>query len=534
MNFYSILLSAKYWLKEWGWGMVAAFSSYALLLSAQPPYHTPESAYVFLLPSLIWFSFKPKISKVLVCYTLAGFVYYICLIGWIRHITFGGMLMASLLLSLYTIPWFLTAKYFLFLGVSRSFGKRCLYLLFLPCLWVTIEWLRSQFTLGFPWCPLSITQWERPMILQSSAWVGAWGVSFFLVFFNLCIGSYVHHLLVRRRDAQAPSFFNVCPDFYLGIGLFCLMVTPFLLEMYRVDPKEEISKVRVGVCQPYLQDKWVQGNASLHKDKLSGQTKLLSSMSPDFVVWPEASTPYALNLDSNWVKELVEETNTTLLLGAVVKEDFYSYNTVAKVSPKHGIDPLWYAKRKLVPFGEYIPFPFNFFSALTRFVGPVGNFTSGDTFCPISLSLPNGKNLKIGPLICYEDIFPSLARDAAISETDLLFVTTNDAWFGEEGCAEQHAAHSVLRAVETGLPVLRCGNAGWSGWIDHLGRKRDVLRDEHGSIYFEGAGVIELQIQRRAVTFYSSTGDFFPIACLVCFIFLILVISWKRKLPSEV
>jgi len=530
MNFYSLLLSIKYWLKEWGWGLAVAFSSYALLLAAQPPNDTPEAAYVYLIPSLIWFFCKPKMSRVFYCYLIAGFVYHVFLIGWIRHITFGGMLMASLLLSLYTIPWFLAARYFMSLGLSRSFGKRCLYLLLLPCLWVTIEWFRSQFTLGFPWCPLSITQWERPMILQSSAWVGAWGVSFFLVFFNLCIGSYIHHLLVRRREAQTHFFFTICPDFYLGIGLFCLMVSPFLLNIYGGNQKEEILKVRVGICQPYLQDKWVSGNASLHKDKLCGQTKLLSSMSPDFIVWPEASTPYALNIDSKWVEELVDETNTTLLLGAVMKEDFYSYNTVAKVSPRQGIDPLWYAKRKLVPFGEYIPFPFNFLSTLTRFVGPVGNFTSGDTFSPISLSLPDGKKLTVGPLICYEDIFPSLARDAAIWETDLLFVTTNDAWFGEEGCAEQHAAHSVLRAIETGLPVLRCGNAGWSGWIDHLGRKRDVLKDENGSIYFEGAGVIELQSQKRAVTYYSLRGDFFPVACLICSIFLTLAISFKRKI----
>ena len=65
----------------------------------------------------------------------------------------------------------------------------------------------------------------------------------------------------------------------------------------------------------------------------------------------------------------------------------------------------------------------------------------------------------------------------------LLFVTTNDAWFGEEGCAEQHAAHSVIRALESGLPVLRCGNAGWSGWISPKGVVMDLLEDESGDIH---------------------------------------------------
>ena len=82
------------------------------------------------------------------------------------------------------------------------------------------------------------------------------------------------------------------------------------------------------------------------------------------------------------------------------------------------------------------------------------------------------KSIKIGPLICYEDIFPNLSREISLSGVDLFFVTTNNAWFGEEGCAEQHAAHSVLRAVETQKPFVRCGNAGWSGWIDSKGYQR--------------------------------------------------------------
>ena len=529
MNFYSIFLSLKYWLREWGGGLVAAFSTYALLLSAQPPYQTPESSYVFLIPSLIWFFFKPKMGRVLVCYLIAGFVYHVCLVGWIRHITFGGMLTASLLLSLYLLPWFLSARYFIPLGTGHSFGKRCLYLFMLPCLWVSIEWLRSQFTLGFPWCPLSITQWERPMILQTSAWVGAWGVSFFLVFFNLCVSSYIHHLLVRRKEAEVRLLSNFCPDFYLGIGLFCLMVSPFLMSINR-GGEDGGREIRVGVCQPYLEDKWVSGNASLHKERLRHQTMLLANMSPDFIVWPEASTPYPLNLDSKWVEELASEANTTILLGAVVREELYSYNTVAKVSPLQGLDPLWYAKRKLVPFGEYIPFPFSFIPGLSRFVGPIGNFTSGDDFQPISLSGGNKDELTIGPLICYEDIFPGLAQGAALAGNDLIFVSTNDAWFGEEGCAEQHAAHSVLRAIETGLPVLRCGNAGWSGWIDPLGRKRDVLKDENGNIYFEGAGIIKLDLKKRGGGMYARMGDFFPVCCLLMVIFFM---SWSLMRPKN-
>ena len=197
--------------------------------------------------------------------------------------------------------------------------------------------------------------------------------------------------------------------------------------------------------------------------------------------------------------------------------------------PHAGLDREWYAKRTLVPFGEYIPFPFRWLLGLSKLVGPVGNFTKGDFFVPLDLPLSSGRNLSFGPLICYEDIFPNLARDAVRKGSEILFVTTNDAWFGEEGCAEQHAAHSVMRAVEAGLPLLRCGNAGWSGWIDPLGRKREVLEDQDGSIYFQGAGIVEVSTKFNSKTLYSKLGDYFAYFCFIIFLILICFCFFDRK-----
>jgi apolipoprotein N-acyltransferase len=130
--------------------------------------------------------------------------------------------------------------------------------------------------------------------------------------------------------------------------------------------------------------------------------------------------------------------------------------------------------------------------------------------------------VRAGFLICYEDIFPGLARRTQELDADLLVVSTNDAWFAEEGCAEQHAAHSVMRAVENHLPVIRCGNAGWSGWIDQQGRVRDVLKNEQGSIYFEGATVLEVQVPIRSFSSRYSMGDQFAYLCLGLFLAILL------------
>ena len=124
----------------------------------------------------------------------------------------------------------------------------------------------------------------------------------------------------------------------------------------------------------------------------------------------------------------------------------------------------------------------------------------------------NNKQIKFGALVCYEDFFPQLARKAVVAGSDILFVATNDTWYGEEGAAYFHAAHSILRAVENRRPVIRSGNAGWSGWIDPLGKVRECLVDDTNSIYFKGGGVMELKLNPEfssKISFYVKYGDWF-------------------------
>ena len=119
-------------------------------------------------------------------------------------------------------------------------------------------------------------------------------------------------------------------------------------------------------------------------------------------------------------------------------------------------------------------------------------------------------------LVADEDLFPQLAVDEVRSGADALVVVTNDAWYGEGAAAYQHAASSVLRAVETRRPVLRCGNAGWSGWIDEFGNIRRVATDESGSIYFRGTRLARVTRDQRWVgrnSFYVEHGDWFVLAC---------------------
>jgi apolipoprotein N-acyltransferase len=515
---------------EIGWGLFSSGFSFFLLYLSQPPGDFPEAAYFFLLPFLIWLNFKPEQKSVLISLFVTGVIYQISLLFWIRHVSFPGLAAMAIILSSYNLPWYIAARKLVPIFVVGSFRVRLTLLLGLSSLWVAIEWARGLFSLGFPWCPLSVTQWERPALLQLVPYFGGFIVSFFLIFFNLCLASYLHHLLVRRtKDNPSGYFSNLCPDFYFCMLFFLLMLSPLFIKVDKshlsVHGNEE-PNLRVGICQPYLKDKWISSNAQKNKNLLIEQTKLVALQRPDVIFWPEASTPFAVNEDRAWVEELSAEINIPLLIGSVIKKDEVSYNSVVAISPSSGLGQEFYAKQKLVPFGEFVPFPFDLIPGIRRMVGPVGDFGTGVSSQNFSFLCEGNQTFNVHPLICYEDIFPSLVAPLERTHNSCIFVTTNDAWFGEEGCAEQHAAHSVFRALESGMPVIRCGNAGWSGWISPKGVIVEVLQDELQGVYFAGASVFHVSFSSNS----DKAFDFqqlFPLLC-VTFSFFCFAFSVKK------
>jgi apolipoprotein N-acyltransferase len=215
-----------------------------------------------------------------------------------------------------------------------------------------------------------------------------------------------------------------------------------------------------------------------------------------------------------FVESLSAKARTPLLLGSIAFENAGTdtsrwLNAALVVAPDRGLQSAFYAKRHLVPFGEYVPLR-PALGWMTKFVPIPDDCTAGTDPAPLLVSMKGGANA-FGVLICYEDIFPQLARHTVLSGADALAVLTNDAWYGEGAAAYQHAAHSVLRAVETRRPVLRCGNAGWSGWIDEFGAIRFPLARD-GSVYFRGTQTADVTRDSRWIgrnTFYVDHGDWF-------------------------
>jgi apolipoprotein N-acyltransferase len=198
---------------------------------------------------------------------------------------------------------------------------------------------------------------------------------------------------------------------------------------------------------------------------------------PAVVVWPETASPFLLQTDAAARAAISEAAGTApALVGAVrFGQDNWPRNSLFAVPPGGGLagggpagggltDEMTgiYDKWHLVPFGEYQP---GWFPAPFQVV-PGGGFRPGPG--PRTLHVPGLP--PVGPLICYEAIFPAQVVDEADRPAWLVNVT-NDAWFGNSTGPRQHLAAARMRAVEEGLPLLRAANTGISAEFDPRGHE---------------------------------------------------------------
>lgn len=478
-----------------------------------PPFDICECAYILFVPLLIWLKAKPTYKAVIWVGLGSALFSWISILMFLRHVTYVGTFLLAFFLSLYFVMWLCYARWLLPEISKKHFIFRLMGFGAIAGLWVILEWLRSFLLYGMPMGPLSLSQWQRPVLLQIAAWTGAYGISFFLIFFNCCLAQTLFRLVAYRSEKVAYRWFS--PDFYMGI--FSLMALPIIyFQSLPGSFENEETIFNFALVQPNVEPllEWNAVDIAERVAVLEAQVERIALMDFDLLLLPEGVTPKAILGDYTTLEAteaMVNRTGRPFLMGSQAYGAYggYLHNGVFLVEPGLGLNPNYYAKQKLVPFGEFVPYPFH--GLIDRFAAIQGEFTPGTTPNLFEIKL-NAAPIKLGALICYEDCFPELARKSVSAGSDILFVATNDAWYGEESAAYFHAAHSVLRAVENRRPVIRSGNAGWSGWIDPYGKIRDLLVDDTNSIYFRGGGVMELKLYpkfRSKMSFYTKYGDWF-------------------------
>ena len=497
------------------WGVLAGLCTTLFWVLSIPPFEFAEAAYIAFVPLLLWLYTRPGRGLCALVAVGTGWLAWLAILIWLRHVTlFGTVALSGILAGIFAV-WLFLVRWILPRVADRSFVVRAVAFAGLAGAWVVLEWVRTWLFWGFPWAPISLSQWERPVVLQIAAWTGAYGVSFLLIYFNFCIAQTLRNRVVIKTRKLWSGWFSL--DLYVAMAALGLCIFVFLKSLPR--PGSAVPLFTAAVVQPYIAPelKWDGAKELENLTVLERQTRFVASLESDLVLWPEAATPWPIvgypHMQER-VEHLVKDIDKPILMGnlAVDREADLWYNGVFLVEPESGLSDVFYVKRELVPFGEFVPEPFGF---LDKVVPLGGSFVPGTAPGLMALKVRE-QTLKVGSLVCYEDVFPGLARESARAGAQVFFVATNNAWYGEEGGASQHAAHSVLRAVENRRPVMRCGNGGWSGWIDCYGTVRDVLRDENGSVYFRGGGsytVVHFEQWMQRQSFYTRHGDWFVALC---------------------
>ena len=366
------------------------------------------------------------------------------------------------------------------------------------------EILRGHFLGGFPWNLPAHALNGILVLLQTGRIAGIYGLSFLVVAWSA-----LPALLADAggRDRLRPAvliLFALCAALVFGAWR---LLTPSAGTM-----------VAVRIVQPNVdqREKWKPANRETIFRRLLALTARpgRGDFRPDVIVWPESAVPFLLDENPRALAMIAEvlRPGQVLLTGAIRRaapsgpDSRRLYNSLLAIDDQGRIIGR-YDKRRLVPFGEYLPLaavlePLG----IRRLVDLPGGFLEGRNESPMKLpGLPPA-----GGLICYEAIFPHLGK----GDGAWLVNVTNDAWFGRSSGPWQHLAAARLTAIVTGRPLVRAANTGISAIIDGKGR---ILR--HLPLMREGNLDSHL-IAEDAISSTSSAGDGAIFFLLLLVIFL--------------
>jgi apolipoprotein N-acyltransferase len=463
--------------------ILGALASGFLFAAAFPAWDLGWLAWVALVPLLLSIRGVSP-AQAFGLGAIAGLVGYGWLMSWIA--IFGAPAWALLSVGLASLLGAFAAAAVV---LAQHYGGRGghVWLWIVPLTWLAVEVIRSVGPLGFPWGLLGLTQHRLPMTLAAAAIGGVFGLGAVIALVNAGLAA-----IIAERRISRP----VLAAFAL---VAAIVAVPYALPEHRAPAARIVAAIQPNV-PPLL-----RGNPSISTTIMEGllrQTAQAREAGAEIIVYPESAVPPDLStvIGNRWAMARAAD-------GAVVVAGAYlpgPQNGVLVVGP-NGQTLGRYAKRRLVPFGE-------------------AGLRPGVDADPVST--PAGS---IGLAICYESAFTELIRPLAAGHADLLAVLTNDGWFGTSAGPPQHAAHAVMRAVETGRSLVRAANTGTSMLIRPDGRV--VASQPLGT-----AGVLAAELPVGGpVTPYVRWGWLIVPLGLAVWLAALAPLTWEawRRRPNE-
>lgn len=364
---------------------------------------------------------------------------------------------------LHAIPSALFVPLFLVAARGKA-AKR--YPVLLPilagALWCIAEWSLTLGWSGVPWARLALGQMELLPMVQTASLFGSYGITFLIVVVNFLLA---YALLDKKRIAVAVALLLVAVNLSVGGALML------------ADPVEGES-IRMAAVQGNIssKDKWDDDSFI---DSLTVYTRYTQRAAADgatVVVWPESVVPYSINemptVDS-YLRSLAKTEGIHLLVGGFLTEGEDIYNAIYAYAPDGSLNETLYFKRRLVPFGEFLPME----GFIRTFIPPLAelNTLSKDLEAGQDSNIIKTEEGDFGCLICFDSIYEELVRDSTLDGAEIILLSTNDSWFSDSAALYMHNRQAALRAIENGRYVVRSANTGISSVITPHGEMLDSL-----------------------------------------------------------
>jgi len=476
---------------------------------------------------------------------LSLFIWNFITTWWIWNSTEFGAVVAIVLNS-----FFMSLVWVLFSFSKKYFKNTSQAIFILPVYWITFEYFHLDWDLSWSWLNLGNVFASHSYAVQWYEYTGTFGGAWWIFIVNILFFKLIHKLLFDGRGIKKNlhSAWPVVLSIVLPLGFSLYLYSHY---------QEKGEAVEVVVVQPNM-DPWNEQFNSPPQEviqRIIDLSQPLISENTRFLVAPESAIQEGLREaelfkkvrriePSVSIKMLCDflkayphlqlvigastyefldtptETSRTTPNGAVYDE----YNTAILMNAKEV--EATYHKSKLVPGPEKMPFkkvlqPLQDVAFdLGGTVGSLGYDTVCKTFPAID------KDISIAPLICYESIYGDFVAEFIRNRASLIFIITNDGWWGHTQGYKQHLAFAQLRAIECRRSIARSANTGVSAFVNQRG---DMV--ESTEYWVQAALKAELKANKE-LTFFVRYGDY-PArvsAFLAALIFLISIsIKLKRK-----
>ncbi len=433
-------------------------------------------------------------------------------IWWLTMVTIPGkwiyIVISMVVLSLFLALWYVAVGMAV-PALKRKYPRFWIFLL--PSLWVIFDYIKCSGELSFPWMFQGYLFTSALPIAQFASLTGVWGLTWVAVFSTALLWC---RFVEKKPDVLVERVFSV------------LFLVALVIGGVRVSHPIQFRDFKVALVQQYIdQINWDKEHSLDSAQAVTGRLiRSVKDSSVDLVVLSESGV-YAY-LDHNYQRKVevmgwVEGAGVPIILGTLdytKKEEpdtgYSVYNTAFMLRPD-SVNFEKYNKMKLVPVSEGMPYGWKF-KILSRIDLPGGGFERG--FDEVVWRIGD---VSAVPTICYEAIYPGFNRDRVNKGADCIINMTNDSWFGLSAGPYQHAAMARMRAIECGVPVVRCTASGVSYVCD--GRGEIAVKTKLGTRDV----VVSNLPERESKTLYLRFGDWFVGFCGI--LMLIALVSDKIR-----